>query len=269
MPCLSNSIECAQLQDLVALRKGARVGLEVEGRSLQGRLASFDGDESPTHVHAPNDRRRCSGNLDDVGDEPGERLVPGHRVRWMELRPVAPCPVFEEEETTLPEAWEQCLEAGPGRPVVVRGVVDHEVERTLELMCDEALENAPIGLADSPDRVYAVEQSAALDVVAEVRTVLAHDDVDGDVSTWLEHLGPEGRASSVPDAELEDVGRVKLRPSCEERAVLVDEAPVLEEGETFLSELPVLVFVVLESEDEIAKEHTVLTPVELVEHVDR
>lgn len=112
----------------------------------------------------------------------------------------------------------------------MRAVIDHEVDRTVQVAGDDVEHCSTVRLIDAPTRHDARLERAVGDVPAEVRAVAPLHRVDRDDLLRLEHLVPERGASAVPDSDLEDTPRPERgrRPKA---IVLIDELPVLVQRE--------------------------------------
>jgi hypothetical protein len=97
--------------------------------------------------------RLTPARLDDLEDEFGETplMLPG-RVGRLKLCEQRPFPVLDDVAATGAQERKQRLEARPGRSVVMRGVVDDDIERARKLRGDDSLERRAIGLVDAPVR---------------------------------------------------------------------------------------------------------------------
>src|SRR4029077_8737944 len=108
-----------------------------------------------------------------------------------------PCPIFDDVQTSRSKQRKKILETLLGQCVHVRGVVDNQVERILELcgLSDE-VELSHLGL--SPSRFNSVFYASRRFVTFKTLAILLLLQIDTDKFVASKIFKPESNAASIP-----------------------------------------------------------------------
>jgi hypothetical protein len=190
---------------------------------IRARLRLAERDEVRVHVQVGEQRRAARHAHGQLEDQVGECRAPGPVRAVLPIPPMCPGPVLDDVDPAGREVGEQDVEALPRQPVVVRGVVDDEVDAVGEFPLDDARDRPGVVLADAVVQRDAVGEAQAAGELRHGGVWRA--DVDARDARVRPSVGEQQGAAALEDAELEHADR---RAVGEQGVVALEEAPSLE-----------------------------------------
>src|SRR5579863_4787633 len=177
------------------------LGFERKDAPVRG-ISAFDDDEALKHMQPADKTAGSACRFQQQNNELRQWPFGSPRVIWLKKAgPMPPSPIFDDIKSARSKTREKRVETRQRGRKKMRGIINHQVQRTVELSLQDPVQPPGVTLVNRPKWLQPALHMRLRQIFLKIGAVLFVLNVHADVPGRLKKLRPKHHAAAVPQSK--------------------------------------------------------------------